>query len=85
MTGWAAPRRAAHGDRWTPRDLGVERLQLFVEPRNTASARIAEDVGFRWEGLLRGWRQVGDRRRDMAVHAPLNTDRPADDRAATAN
>ncbi|MFE6769045.1 GNAT family N-acetyltransferase [Streptomyces griseus] len=70
---------------WALRDLGVPRLQLFVEPWNTASARIAEDVGFRREGLLRGWQQVGDERRDMTVYAMLNTDGPADDRAATAN
>ncbi|MGY5069939.1 GNAT family N-acetyltransferase [Streptomyces griseus] len=70
---------------WALRDLGVPRLQLFVEPWNTASAQVAEDVGFRREGLLRGWQQVGDERRDMTVYALLNTDGPADDRAATAN
>ncbi|WNF26752.1 GNAT family N-acetyltransferase [Streptomyces sp. C11-1] len=70
---------------WALHDLGVPRLQLFIEPWNTASARIAEDVGFRREGLLHGWQQVGDRRRDMAVYALLNTDGPADGRAATTN
>ncbi|WP_411078772.1 GNAT family N-acetyltransferase [Streptomyces sp. cmx-18-6] len=70
---------------WALRDLGVPRLQLFIEPWNTASARIAEDVGFRREGLLRGWRLVGDRRRDMAVYALLNGDEPVDGRAVTAD
>ncbi|MEW2066035.1 GNAT family protein [Streptomyces sp. NPDC007346] len=68
---------------WALHDLGVPRLQLFVEPWNTASARIAEDVGYRYEGLLRGWQQVGDRRRDMAVYGLLNGDGPVDGRAVT--
>ncbi|MDT0490549.1 GNAT family N-acetyltransferase [Streptomyces sp. NPDC012600] len=66
---------------WALRDLGIPRLQLFVEPWNAASARIAEDVGYRREGLLRGWQQVGDERRDMAVYALLNSDGPGDGRA----
>ncbi|MFF2858980.1 GNAT family N-acetyltransferase [Streptomyces rubiginosohelvolus] len=70
---------------WALRDLGVPRLQLYIEPWSTASARIAEDIGFRREGLLRGWQQVGDERRDMAVYALLNSDGPADGRAVTAH
>ncbi|MFI1779998.1 GNAT family N-acetyltransferase [Streptomyces rubiginosohelvolus] len=70
---------------WALRDLGVPRLQLYIEPWNTASARIAEDIGFRREGLLRGWQQVGDERRDMAVYALLNSDGPVDGRAVTAD
>ncbi|MYT36425.1 GNAT family N-acetyltransferase [Streptomyces sp. SID8356] len=70
---------------WALRDLGIPRLQLFVEPWNTASARIAVDVGYRREGLLRGWQRVGDERRDMAVYGLLNTDGPADGRAVTAD
>ncbi len=68
---------------WALRDLGIPRLQLFIEPWNTASARIAVDVGYRREGLLRGWQRVGDERRDMAVYGLLNTDGPADGRAVT--
>ncbi|WP_258312211.1 GNAT family N-acetyltransferase [Streptomyces araujoniae] len=70
---------------WALRDLGIPRLQLFVEPWNTASARIAVDVGYRREGLLRGWQRVGDERRDMAVYGLLNTDGPVDGRAVTAD
>ncbi|ATY99875.1 GNAT family N-acetyltransferase [Streptomyces cavourensis] len=68
---------------WALRDLGIPRLQLFIEPWNTASARIAVDVGYRREGLLRGWQRVGDERRDMAVYGLLNTDGTADGRAVT--
>ncbi|MER7744357.1 GNAT family N-acetyltransferase [Streptomyces bacillaris] len=70
---------------WALRDLGIPRLQLFIEPWNTASARIAVDVGYRREGLLRGWQRVGDERRDMAVYGLLNTDGTADGRAVTAD
>ncbi|MFD3414884.1 GNAT family N-acetyltransferase [Streptomyces cyaneofuscatus] len=70
---------------WALRDIGVPRLQLFIEPWNTASARIAVDVGYRHEGLLRGWQQVGDERRDMAVYGLLNSDGPVDGRAVASN
>ncbi|MEV6331519.1 hypothetical protein [Streptomyces sp. NPDC051909] len=33
--------------------------------------RTAEQAGFRREGLLRGWRQVGAERRDMYVYGQL--------------
>ncbi|MFI8196387.1 GNAT family N-acetyltransferase [Streptomyces sp. NPDC085942] len=68
---------------WALRDLGIPRLQLYIEPWNTASARVAEGAGFRREGLLRGWQLIGGERRDMEVYALLNTDGPAGDRAAT--
>ncbi|WGP09803.1 GNAT family protein [Streptomyces sp. SH5] len=69
---------------WALRDLGVPRLRLSIEPWNTASARIAEDIGFRREGLRRGRQQVGDERRDMAMYALLNSDGPVNGRAVTA-
>ncbi|MFF2718862.1 GNAT family N-acetyltransferase [Streptomyces sp. NPDC058011] len=70
---------------WALRDLRVPRLQLFIEPWNTASARIAVNVGYRHEGLLRGWQQVGGERRDMAVYGLLNSDGPVDGRAVTSD
>ncbi|MEU8676062.1 GNAT family protein [Streptomyces sp. NPDC048560] len=69
---------------WALHELGIPRVQLLVEPWNTASARTAEAAGFRREGLLRSWQQVGDRRRDMLMYAVLNDERPSDDPAATA-
>jgi len=56
---------------WALRDLRVPRLELCVEPWNTASLRTAERVGFRREGVLRGWQQVGDERRDMVMYSLL--------------
>lgn len=60
--------------RWALWELEVPRLQLYVEPWNVASRRTAERVGFRREGLLRGWQQVGEERRDMLVYAKLRAD-----------
>lgn len=57
---------------WTLPEL--ERLQLVVEPWNLASTRTAERVGFRAEGVLRGWERVGNERRDMLSYALLRDD-----------
>jgi len=57
---------------WALRDLRIPRLELWVEPWNTASVRTAERAGFQREGLLRGWQQVGDERRDMFMYSLLN-------------
>ncbi len=40
--------------RWAFEDLGLERLELQTYPGNTASQNLAEALGFRREGLLRG-------------------------------
>lgn len=56
---------------WACESLRIPRLQLFVEPWNTASCRTAEDAGFVREGLLRSWQQVGEERQDMYVYARI--------------
>ena len=53
---------------------GVERLELYVEPHNVASQRVAEGAGFRWEGLLRAWETIGAERRDMVIYSRLPSD-----------
>ncbi|MEU0061578.1 GNAT family protein [Streptomyces sp. NPDC006334] len=60
---------------WAMRDLRIPRLELWVEPWNTAAIRTAERAGFQREGLLRSWQQVGDERRDMFMYSLLNDDR----------
>jgi len=47
----------------------VARLQLCVEPWNEGSWRTAERCGYRREGLLRSWEQVGTERRDMFMYS----------------
>ena len=59
---------------WALKELRIPRLELYVEPWNTASVRTAEHAGFRREGLLRGWQEVGSERRDMFMYALLDGD-----------
>ncbi|MEU6236296.1 GNAT family protein [Kitasatospora sp. NPDC047058] len=59
---------------WALGELGLARLELYIEPWNTGSLRTAEVAGFRQEGLLRAWQTVGDERRDMYVYSLLATD-----------
>jgi ribosomal-protein-alanine N-acetyltransferase len=51
--------------------LAIPRLHLFVEPWNSASARTAEEAGFRREGLLRGWERIDDEQHDVISFAVL--------------
>lgn len=50
---------------------GLHRMQLHIEPWNTASLRTAERAGYEREGLLRSYMEIGGRRRDMLVHSAL--------------
>jgi RimJ/RimL family protein N-acetyltransferase/GrpB-like predicted nucleotidyltransferase (UPF0157 family) len=54
--------------------LGVPRLELSIEPSNTASIRAAERGGFRREGLRRAGETVGAERRNMWMYARLRDD-----------
>jgi RimJ/RimL family protein N-acetyltransferase len=63
---------AVTGFAWTLPELF--RLEAFIEPSNRASVRTAETAGFRYEGLLRSYMRIGDRRCDMAVYARLRED-----------
>ena len=49
----------AHGD--AHRSLGLFRIEADVDPRNAASCRMLEQLGFQREGLLRArWRVNGE-------------------------
>jgi RimJ/RimL family protein N-acetyltransferase len=57
---------------WTiPR---LHRLELHVEEWNAASIRTAERAGYRREGLLRSYQEIGGRRRDMLLYAAVRAD-----------
>lgn len=60
--------------RWAFADLGFPRLELYVEPWNLASIRIAERGGFLREGLLRSWQPAVSRRRDVYLYSLLPGD-----------
>ena len=52
---------------WSIDDL--HRVELYIEPWNTASVRTAERAGYQREGLLRSHQEIGGRRRDMLLYA----------------
>ncbi len=54
---------------WTIPEL--HRVELYVEPWNAGSIRVAESAGYRREGLLRSHQQIGGRRRDMLLYAAV--------------
>ena len=56
-------------------ELGLHRVQAFIQPDNRASRALAEKLGFRREGLLRDNLRVGDTWRDEMLYALLRTDR----------
>jgi ribosomal-protein-alanine N-acetyltransferase len=55
---------------------GVElhRVELYIEPWNVASTRVAERAGYVREGLLRSHQVIGGRRVDMELWAALRPD-----------
>jgi [ribosomal protein S5]-alanine N-acetyltransferase len=55
-------------------ELGYQRLQLLVDPTNAGSARVAENVGFRREGVMRGWMELRGARPDLVMYALLPGD-----------
>ncbi|RUW48270.1 N-acetyltransferase [Mesorhizobium sp. M1A.F.Ca.ET.072.01.1.1] len=56
-------------------DLGLHRLQAFIDPNNTPSRKLVEKLGFGREGLLRDHLCVGGIWRDEILYALLRTGR----------
>jgi ribosomal-protein-alanine N-acetyltransferase len=54
--------------------LAVHRVELWIEPENVASLRVAEAVGFTREGLLRSFMSIAGERRDMLMYSLLPTE-----------
>jgi ribosomal-protein-alanine N-acetyltransferase len=61
---------------WGLGELRIPRLELTVEPWNTASIITAERCGFRREGLLRAWMRIGTERPDVFMYSRLPGDPP---------
>jgi len=79
-TGWAnrgrgyASRALRLLSAWAFREADVERLELYVEPDNTASRGVARRAGFQQEGLLRMQGRGSTGRHDMILYARLPAD-----------
>lgn len=55
-------------------DFGLHRIEADIDPRNSASARVLQALGFRQEGLLRERWQVGGELSDSALYGLLRRD-----------
>jgi ribosomal-protein-alanine N-acetyltransferase len=60
--------------RWAFEELGAGRVQLFTEPGNVASQRVAEKAGFVREGVLRRYLNIKGERRDGVIFSLLPED-----------
>jgi ribosomal-protein-alanine N-acetyltransferase len=54
--------------------LGLDRLTAWANTRNGRSQAALERVGFRREGVLRGWHRHGDHLHDVVVFGMLRED-----------
>lgn len=56
---------------WALTDLGLARLEFYVEPSNVVSRAVAARLGCQFEGILRSKALIQGTRRDMALYALL--------------
>jgi RimJ/RimL family protein N-acetyltransferase len=61
---------------WAFETLGIDRMEILVDPRNDPSVRVAEAAGYAREGVLRGYRpsRRENGRLDLAIYARLRSD-----------
>jgi RimJ/RimL family protein N-acetyltransferase len=60
--------------RWALDRLGIERVELLVDPRNEPSNRLAVSAGFSREGLMRAYRRRPEGRWDLVMYSLLADD-----------
>jgi RimJ/RimL family protein N-acetyltransferase len=56
---------------WILETLPIERIEITIEPGNTASRAVAERAGYAFEGVLRSHTVIKETRRDMAIYSLL--------------
>ena len=59
---------------WALGEGGIARLQLWTEPENLASQAVAARSGYRREGVLRKYDEIGGRRVDSVMFSLLPED-----------
>lgn len=63
-------RESAHRIRLgDPRLPDLHRIELYIEPWNTGSIKVAETVSYGREGPFRSHQEIGGTRRDMLLNA----------------
>jgi RimJ/RimL family protein N-acetyltransferase len=58
---------------WGFSQLGLERIELWIDTTNTGSERVAERAGYTREGVLRSYWFKEDIRRDFGIWSLLRT------------
>jgi RimJ/RimL family protein N-acetyltransferase len=71
-----APRALRVVGEWAFAKLGMQRLQLRIEPENEVSHAVALRAGYAREGTLRSAFVVRGRRADVVMYSRLPTDPP---------
>jgi RimJ/RimL family protein N-acetyltransferase len=67
---------------WAFDELGLERMEILIDPRNQPSLKVAEAAGYVHEGVLRGYRASRNGGRlDLSMYALLRADRDSEQRA----
>ena len=59
---------------WGFSQLGLERIELWIDTTNTGSERVAERAGYMREGVLRSYWFKEDIRRDFGIWSRLRSD-----------
>ena len=59
---------------WALDDLGLERVELHIDPANEASIRVAERIGYVREGVLRSVHFKEGVRNDVVMYSLLRSD-----------
>jgi ribosomal-protein-alanine N-acetyltransferase len=54
--------------------MGLERIEAGCIPGNMRSIRLLEAIGFRQEGIMRGYLEIDGRRQDHILFAMLRQD-----------
>ncbi len=59
---------------WAFEQLRIARIELYIEPDNVESRKVARRAGFSEEGVLREHEQTPGGRRDMVLYSLLPAD-----------
>ncbi len=59
---------------WALSELVLRRVQVAIDPRNLAALKIAQNAGYRREGLLRSYWEVDGERMDAVLFSRLPKD-----------
>lgn len=81
---WVSPKHRGRGvattavsglSRWAFSSRpSLQRISLYTLPGNLASQKVAERAGFRFEGLLRRWADIGGTPVDWVMHSLIRED-----------